>query len=285
MLARPLVMDAAALEDLQFRLTEDAFEIGSGTDAQVLSRDAKSRGWLRRLAPATWRTGVISESVEAAEKASWLSLVTAVIRSLDVTWLTHLDAIAAAENKMYVHAVAATIGVTTPRSVITSSPASIRNRLRDPLVIKPLVSGHFQQDGYGWNVFAHKTMSADLNDGLAQAPFLVQEQIQAVRHLRVVTVNDHIWTTAITAARFPVDWRSQAQAHESFTATQEPDALVDAAMSVAQSLNLGYSSQDWIDTGESFVLLDVNPGGQWLFLPSEVTTSVSQKIGRWLDGA
>jgi hypothetical protein len=48
---------------------------------------------------------------------------------------------------------------------------------------------------------------------------------------------------------------------------------------------LGYSSQDWViaPTGAA-LFLDLNPAGQWLFLPADVAEAATTAIARWLIG-
>jgi hypothetical protein len=51
---------------------------------------------------------------------------------------------------------------------------------------------------------------------------------------------------------------------------------------LAQSARVGYSSQDWIVEGGEAYFIDLNPAGQWLFLPEPVASEVSGEIAAWL---
>lgn len=63
-------------------------------------------------------------------------------------------------------------------------------------------------------------------------------------------------------------------------ARDAPPSLV----TISRRLGLGYSSQDWILTPDyEEVLLDVNPAGQWLFLPESIGSEVSRAIATWLS--
>lgn len=55
------------------------------------------------------------------------------------------------------------------------------------------------------------------------------------------------------------------------------------AVAIAAELNIGYSSQDWIDDGDTAWVVDINPGGQWLFL-DEHSHEITMAIVAWLDG-
>lgn len=47
-------------------------------------------------------------------------------------------------------------------------------------------------------------------------------------------------------------------------------------------MNVGYSSQDWVETGAGKYFLDLNPSGQWLFLPAPVSVEVTNALAAWL---
>ena len=81
----------------------------------------------------------------------------------------------------------------------------------------------------------------------------------------------------------PVDWRHSDEAHSSFVVASEPGVARDA-LRIAGALHAGFSSQDWIDTGEGAVFLDLNPAGQWLFLPQEVSEPATEALASWLVG-
>lgn len=117
---------------------------------------------------------------------------------------------------------------------------------------------------------------------LAGAPFLVQEQIPAQRHLRVVTLQERAWCCALQADRLPVDWRRDDAAHHSFELSSDGE-VEQAALRLAHDMGLGYSSQDWIDTGNGAVFIDLNPAGQWLFLPEPVSGAVARAIAEHLQ--
>ena len=103
--------------------------------------------------------------------------------------------------------------------------------------------------------------------------------------MRVVSVRDQVWAAGLDADQLPLDWRESEAAHASFEVIATPKAVSRGALAVNRALGLSYSSQDWILTapGKCF-LIDVNPGGQWLFLPELIATEVASAIARWLEG-
>lgn len=105
----------------------------------------------------------------------------------------------------------------------------------------------------------------------------------ADRHLRVVTVKDRAWAFELDAAGVELDWRLTEEAHHSFVAAQEPE-VARQALALAAKRKVGYSSQDWIVAGGEVYFVDLNPAGQWLFLPESDVTEITESIAAWLAG-
>ena len=281
---RATVVDAATVADIDYLLTEDQLELRDG--AKTFS-SGTSRGWVRRLAPADWSHGHPAGSRQAAAQAATISFLTGVARVQGIHWLTHIDPLLIGESKLVQIQAARKMGLRTPRTVVTGNRDHAERALGSRVVIKPLGPGHFStDDGVGAVVYA---TAVDLRDSeyadLGPTPFLIQEQIPAKRHLRVVTVNDNCWVAELNADGRPMDWREQDAAHQSFQIPQgDYRGVRTSATSLALNLGLGYSSQDWILTPDDVeVLLDVNPAGQWLFLPESLGSEVSQAIATWLS--
>lgn len=163
-------------------------------------------------------------------------------------------------------------------------PELIPSEFGDELIVKPMAAGHYRDDdGTARVVHATAIRRGDSRlEFLAGAPFLVQRRVQAVEHLRIVTVGHRAWAARLDARAFPIDWRKAEAAHSSWELATRPRAT-EAALRIADELSVGYSSQDWLvdDAGQLF-FIDLNPSGQWLFLPDEVARPVTAAIVDWL---
>ncbi len=107
----------------------------------------------------------------------------------------------------------------------------------------------------------------------ATAPGHTAEAVQPMLnseepHYRVFTVVGRAWGGVLSSAGLPLDWREDRGAHRHFREAVLPTRIIDAAISLASALGVGFSSQDWLATDHGFVFLDLNPSGQWLFYPS-----------------
>ena len=243
-----------------------------------------SRGWVRRLAAPDWRSGAMGGSRDAAVRAAYIGVVVGLASHPLIDWLTPYPRLLASENKLRQAAHARRLGIRTPLTAVVSDPREIPLELGEVLVAKPLGPGHFT-DGEGQHRVVWATELARGDPRLAAvsgAPFLLQQRLRARRHLRVVTCGEQAWSCMLDADALPLDWRRDDDAHHSFRPTQEP-IVESQALALARDLGLGYSSQDWIDDGgDRAAFVDLNPAGQWLFLPEPVNSQVAEAIAEHL---
>ncbi len=279
----PIVLDVPVLEGSAVELVDDTLILDGAEGCEELILSLPRRGWISRLVPAGWDHGVRIGSHDAAIKASWLSLLAAVVRASRATWLTDLDAVVAAEGKLLQYRVAHHLGVAVPRTVVCSDPVRAAALVTEPLVVKPLGPGHFYEDGVAKVVLTTEVDATSIPaDEFWRAPFLVHERLKADRHLRVVTVGETAWGSELPAEGRPLDWRADDDAHHAFSPVRLSEDLEAKAVAIAGELGCGFSSQDWIIADGRPYFLDLNPSGQWLFLPHEIATAVAEAIGSWL---
>ncbi len=279
-----VVVDAATLDSVLLRLElERSYLLDVAGEQVEVSQDRGARGWIRRLAPAPWDHGVPLGSHRAAVLASRLTLLAALLRDPAVSWLTPSDRLFAAENKIVQYRAGAAIDIRVPLTMVSGDRELLANELSEPFLIKPLGPGNFEVDGQQQVVFAEDVYASDLAGlHLLEAPFLAQQTIQARLHLRVTTVQQQAWIAELDARGLPRDWREHAPAHHSFRLVTDWPDVEQSATRLAASLGVGMSSQDWAVDEQGPVFLDLNPGGQWLFLPSDITEPVTVAISDWL---
>ena len=274
----PFVLDAPLLQSRGFSLTLESLE----SCGVSLSGKESERGWLRRYAPSDWRTGIVSGSQEAAIHRTFLSLVGSISRLGNRSWLTRVDEMLRAEDRLHQLAVAATLQISIPRTIIASCSKTVVNELGNQFIVKPLSNGVFTRDGKTRSVFANVLDSATAKGlDFGAVPFVAQELIAADRHLRAVTVRGESWVAELSAEGRPLDWRQQESAHSEWEQTEDQKVAEQSTL-LAKNMGIGYSSQDWLVRGSERIFIDLNPGGQWMFLPVDISECISSAIGRYL---
>ena len=120
-------------------------------------------------------------------------------------------------------------------------------------MLKPLGTGAFvNADGQPHAVYT-TPLTADISASgdFAAAPFVAQARVDVRLHLRVVTAGPVVATAALDAESWPLDWRVAEEAH---------------------------------DSAGPPLFVDLNPAGQWLFLPEEVAEPITERIVSFLSG-
>jgi hypothetical protein len=277
---KPILLDTLSLQERPFAITLSHLEIGGFH----LDLQDSSSGWLRRYAPSNWGSGIISGSLEAAVHRSFLTLVGSLSRLGNREWLSSIDDVLRAEDRLVQLEVAKALGISVPKSIVASSGDRAVDELGSRFVVKPLSLGYFQKDTGPMAVYTNEVLSDEAKSlNFSEAPFIAQEFIEAEHHYRVVTVLDKSWVGKLSAAGRPVDWRQQEQAHHEWEAASD-DKCAEMAIRLSAAFGLGYSSQDWLVRGTQRFFIDLNPAGQWLFLPDEISEPVTESIARFLSG-
>lgn len=119
----PLIFDADSLPQIGYSFSPDGLRIG---EAEVA---AGSRGWLRRVAPSRWTTGELVGSVADVSLRARVRLVASLTRLPGCDWMTRVDALQAAEDRLHQLVVARRIGIAIPKTVISNDPDEIRRSL------------------------------------------------------------------------------------------------------------------------------------------------------------
>ena len=279
--SRVFVADIETLQLGGFQFSPRTMRLSN--DDSAIALESGVSGWIRRLSPLDWEVGTQIGSLDAATKSSWLALLASALRNPSVRWLSSLDSINAAENKLTQYTLADLNGLQVPQTVVTNDTKLVE-QLPYTMIAKTLGPGHYKNDSNSWlTVFTDsfdQTSSEHLQllDG---PPFILQEHIVARTHLRVVTVLDQAWTFSLDATNLPIDWREDERAHDDWLWCRDPQLELDA-LKIAEVHGLGYSSQDWIESDSGRYFVDLNPSGQWLFLPERKSSEVTEAIAAWL---
>ena len=259
-------------------LSDATLEANGG---QIATRGG-GRGWLRRYAPSGWGTGIAAGSLESAIHRSFLALVGSISRCGVRDWLTRIDEMLKAEDRVFQLELAASLDIRVPQTLIASSADRVIEQLGNRFVVKPLTLGLYWGPDGPRSVYTSELDERTARDiDFGGVPFMAQELIEADEHYRIVTVLDKAWVTSLSADGRPLDWRRQEEAHrEWIEATDDPCG--NAALRLSRAMGVGYSSQDWLVCGDQRYFIDLNPGGQWLFLPARIGDEISMAIARFL---
>ena len=169
--------------------------------------------------------------------AARVALLAAIVRDPKIEWVTSVDNLYAAENKIVQYRAAEAAGIRIPKTLISADPDHLAAELGEPFILKPLGPGNFEANGTQHVVYVMEQHANDLRDAdLFAAPFLAQSLVRARTHLRVVTVREAAWVAELDGHGLPLDWRSHMPAHRSFRAANWPAVAAEATALAASAL-------------------------------------------------
>jgi hypothetical protein len=190
-------------------------------------------------------------------------------------WVNHPAAMADARVKPYQLTVAAAAGLETPATLITNDPARVRafaEAVGGRIVTKSLatmVTVDDRANGRSGVLYTADVPEQLWDDpAIAATAHLFQEYLPGV-DVRVAVVDGQLFAAEIHPddPAGPVDIRAH---HDQVTyrVIDPPTEVATATRDLVDRLGLVFAALDFrIVPGRGWVLLEVNPNGQWAFVP------------------
>jgi hypothetical protein len=187
-----------------------------------------------------------------------------------------------ASRKAYQLKVATDVGLRVPDTLVSSEPASIRDfydKHSGNVIFKVLTPTKFQFSE------TRVLQPADLQfiDSAIFAPTIYQERIVAQSHLRITLVDSEMFSAEVNVTRQEalLDWRLDPD--PIIREAEIPSDVGAKLLLLMQRLGIRYGAVDMVVSraGEP-VFLEVNPGGQFLFVEIHTGQPISLAVARAL---
>ena len=199
---------------------------------------------------------------ELVVKDSLSALRGSLISAFTGTWISDPYATERAQNKLLQLRVARAVGLTVPRTLISSDPEQIRAfaQAQGGTVVAKALTGLL---GTALEAGRVRLDSLQNEDEMRLAPTIYQQEVSGKDHLRVMVFGERVHAARIRSAE--LDWRL---ANDATIVPVELDAgLQDMLRLVLVKLGLRMGVFDLkITPGGQPVFLEVNPQGQFLFV-------------------
>ncbi len=218
-----------------------------------------------------------------------------VLMSLPCRWVNHPSRIADAEYKPLQLVAAARTGLRVPATLVTNDPGSARGFAADggPVVYKTLASPAVP-DGDHVGLIYTTAMSRNRMDDerIGLTAHLFQRRITKRRDVRVTIVGERVFAVDIHvegSSRAMLDWRADYAAHR-YEVMELPPEIAKRLTALVRGLGLRFAAIDLIVDGEDqegdgYVLVDVNPNGQWGWLQEATGLPIAAAIAEDLTGS
>lgn len=273
---------------LSFDFVHDEYILWDKPKKQIFDILSFTSVYFRRPVPPT----VEEEDISADEK-QFISIETRqtleglykILR--DVYWISDIDAIRKAENKIYQQLVAKEVGFKTPDSLITNFPKVFTSFVQNhtDCVVKSIYSGQIGWPEMNRVVFTSKLNRSHTAKQIELCPTYLQEQIKKKFDVRVTVVGEEIFAARIDSQSNQetlVDWRV-GENNLPHTTVILPDNLCKQCIELLRRLDLRFGAIDFIETlkGE-YVFLEINPNGQWAWIETQTGMPIADAIAKQL---
>ena len=203
-------------------------------------------------------------------------------------WVSDVDSIRKAENKIYQQIVAKEIGLKLAKGIITNQAEPFKafvKENRNDCIVKPIYSGQI-----GWPEMHDVVFTSELTELPSEkqieiCPTYLQERIKKKYDVRVTVVGEEIFAVRIDSQsnnETKTDWRrgENILPHEIITL---PDNIGKRCVKLLQKFGLRFGAIDFVETtnGE-FVFLEINPNGQWAWIETLTGLPISSAIAKVL---
>jgi len=194
------------------------------------------------------------------------------------------DADAVGELKPYQLRLAQRLGMRTPKTLLTNNPDEVVRLVKGTdqrIVYKAFTGGVIHYPG----AFPSGLLTTVVGDEILQyadrirhTMCMFQEYIDKAYEIRLTVVGNTFFPVVISSQEMDstaVDWRGENQLpYGPYKAL--PQEIVDRVQQMFATLDIVYGAVDFIVTPESdFVFLEVNPGGQFMWMQHDLGLDMS----------
>lgn len=185
-------------------------------------------------------------------------------------------------------------GLSIPRTIFSNDPDEVRSfyeQENGQIVTKMQSSFAVYPNGEEQVVFTTKVDDSKLDEieNLCYCPMIFQEFLPKKLDIRCTVVGDRLFTAAIDSQKSSfteVDWRRDgAGTLDDWFAFELPQETQTALLNVVSEFGLNYAAADFVLTQDDrLVFLEINAGGEWLWLTTHVGLPIDKAIAEILAG-
>lgn len=266
-----------------FPLGNVTVSVRSGADGLVgqvtvgdrtCSTTAIRSAWIRRPRPP-WLRGQLPEGTVRYVATQATATLTALWQAIpEERWVGSFERMQRADIKPLQLVHAARAGLAIPDTLVTNDPVQARRfRAAQPdglCAVKALrMEAATDADGYRvpWTaVWADDGAASDTS--IAMSPTIYQGYVEKVVELRCVVIGDEIYAAEMdTQSREMTRIDSRLDSTVPTRPHQLPPDVQAAVFRLVESFGIRFASMDLVlEPSGRYVFLDLNPGGQWLWI-------------------
>ena len=249
--------------------------------------------WYRRFRSSKKPASMDTAYFAFSEKESRYALIGSLLSlSREVPTMNSPEAVWTAEHKPYQLAIADQCGLKIPDTLISNLPSEAEAFFsvhQANVITKPVRTGYIDDAETPKAIYTSKVDASHMKhiSRLSVSPVTFQPLIHKHSDIRVTIVGRRIFTAEIcsqTDHDASVDWRKTSNPDLPHQHHSLPKNLENKLLHYMRRLGLVYGAIDLVlDTKGNYFFLEINPGGQWLWLDRILHLGITQSISDWLE--
>lgn len=210
-----------------------------------------------------------------------LAVIQGIADSFAGTVLTRPSILRKTENKIYQLQEFSKLGVVMPESYIGNAIDMDKRIVSSSQIIKPLTQGKILT-GEKFEIFQTNRLSDSVGD-ISMTPVYLQEEVEKAYEVRITWVGSDHWAVRIDSTA-EIDWR-RVTAENRYSLVKIPESIEKECLKILGVSQLEFGAFDYLVTADdTWIFLEVNPNGQWLWLEDELDLDISCKLFSLLKG-
>lgn len=272
-----------------------SYEVSNSLGSPRFSIDGKSNYrsiWYRRMRSSPKPNSMDPGHYDFSLKEARYALLGSILGiSTEIPIMSSPQAVWAAEQKPYQLAVAKICGLKIPETLISNMPERVKivyDKFNREMIVKPVRTGYIETSGKPMAIYTSKLSEEHIKnlEQVSITPSIFQPLIKKISDIRVTIVGEKVFTAEIDSQSeeaASIDWRKTENPNIPHSMHVLPHDIENKLLYLMKKLALSFGAIDLIlnENGE-YIFLEVNPGGQWLWLERILNFSISEEIANWL---
>jgi glutathione synthase/RimK-type ligase-like ATP-grasp enzyme len=219
------------------------------------------------------------------------ALLRNLLQCVEGVWISPMDAIERAENKLLQLKTAMAVGLRIPKTIVTTDVGFAGDFLNNEpdAITKPLTNGWLTDDPptLAYTTRVDEAMRGNIAETVPLCPHLLQSQIDKNFDVRVTVVGSKHFACRIYSqdhSETEIDFRRSSATgrrlrHEIISL---PEAIAKACTTLVEMLGLRFGAIDLVEDDDGFVFLEINPNGQWAWIEQLTGAPIAHEIAELL---
>jgi len=202
-----------------------------------------------------------------------------LFEAMDALWINPPALDASASHKPYQLALAQTLGLEIPQTMMTSDPEEAREFWRacdGDVIYKQFVA---LQEAWSETRRLGEAEAQVADAAIRLAPVIFQRRVAAVADLRVTIIGDEVFAAAVDVRDLAYDLDVRMNLDAKHVAHDLPDDVADMLRALMRRLGLVYGAIDLrLAEDGRYVFLEINPAGQFLYVEQQTGQPITAAL-------